>query len=286
MKITSCLSLLSATALFALPAFAQADLIQVGYSFNQGSSLPADRSLIDYYRNVDGYLSGTVAGGTFSTGYTAEPGDYSLTPKWGPGTNPAGTAYAEFAINQVAGFDNTWSDFTIEVHFKFGGNNQTLIGFDTSGNDKFKIMGGASGGTDRLRLFERGGANYYSGTLTQDTWYHVAITYSADTNQMTTYLNGTKFGSTVTIDLDALLGAPDRIILGAHYTDGTGAGTGGIWTSPIDDFRFTNAVLSPDQFLMDGFGDQVMIPEPRVASLLGGIAALGAILYVRARAAR
>lgn len=264
--------MLSAFAVLAPFAAAQSNLVQVGYSFNQGpGALPSSREVVDYYQNVNGSFTGTISNAPFVQGFTPAIGDYAFSSQ--------DTARVNFDVKQVSGFSSNWSDFTLEMHFKFidytGFNN--LITFDkfgSGGTGAAKVI--RDNANSRLR-FVLGGTTLYSGTLNTTDWYHLAITYSASDNLATVYINGNLIGTTNANTL--LQNAPDEIVLAANHS---GSGT---WRAPIDDFRFTNAVLTPEQFLREGFGDQVVIPEGRVAFLLGAIALGGAVMLRKRRKA-
>lgn len=250
-------------------ALAQID--QVGFSFNQGpGNLPADRVVVDYYQNLNGTFAGTISSVPFVNGFTNESGDY--------GFRPIGTTRVYFDVNEVSGFSNSWSDFTIELNFQFNqdiASFSNLITFDDDGSSgQAKVIRDSA--NQRLRIM-LGDTNIFTNNLLEDTWYHLAVTYDASEDVVRAYQDGVLLGG-ISNGSRLLLQDPDRIAIAGNFA------ASGPWTAPIDDFRFTNSILDPSEFLLSGFGSEVVIPEPRYAAALLGLIVL--VVVARRRKAQ
>lgn len=232
--------------LISITAYSSAVLIsaqidQVGYSFNQGpGNLPADRVVVDHFQKLDGNFVGPLSDLSFVEGFSGEPNDHGFLPQNG--------VRAYFAVREVYGLSSFWSDFTIEINFQFNeeiSNFGNLITFDEEGSGHAKVIRDA--GNNRLRIM-LGDTNIFTSILEENKWYHLAITFAANPNEVRVYLDGHLQGQTSSANR-LLKNDPDRIAIGGNFQ------ASGTWIAPVDDFRFTNRILGQDEFLLSGFGE-------------------------------
>ncbi len=226
---------------FALSASAEEAPLRIGYSFNEGSAA-GGAPVTDFYGNRDGTYVGTwnVDGdGThyFREGFSGEPGDTSVV----------------FGGNRVnadlgAALDGSWESFTFEVNL--------FLGEDTgSWSRALHMLGGPSlalrsSNRDQIRF--SGMESSIDVDVPADEWFHVAWVYDDDDGEVRVYINGELRGSGA---LDPALESPGTLVIGTTDVGGSA------WGTPLDDFRFTHAALSPEQFLVDGFGPYLTDPD-------------------------
>jgi len=221
---------------------------------------------------------GTNAGGALPTYSATVPGAIITAGVGGAIVNASNTNSFSFVNSGLPSATNSPSGgvvnvssasfqvttFTAEAFVK----TSSLAGYSTIFNLSNSLgaawMLDTNGVTGQLRLRvdtattanqERG--NTLSPVITDDVWHHVAVTY-----------NGTSF--TVFLDYVAVITGFDPagdVLYDGSSTFNVGAVTGRAYNGLIDEVRFSNTVLSTNDFLR-------AIPEPS-AALLGAISLLG-----------
>jgi hypothetical protein len=211
--------------------------LRIGFSFNEGTQAGSGGVVIDYYGTVNGTFTGTWSGATyFRPGFSGEEGDFSFTS--------AGNRVRVDA-NSVLG--TNWGSFTIESHFTIG----EVAGFRRLVDIHGFQPALEKNGSNQLRT-NLGTSAVVTSALEEGRWYHAAVVFDADAGQVRLYLDGGFVGSqTARPWID-----PVRLVVGA------GDGGGSAWNGLIDNVRFTQAALTPEQFLLAGFGTDLTEPPP------------------------
>ncbi len=224
------------------------DILRIGYSFNEGSTTYAEGDAIDFYGTLNGRFSGTWSPNPpydeeydnfFVPGFSSEEGDYSIFCPQGNRIN--------VDLPEVLG--ETWTSFTLEWHLMMPDDDLSWLRVVTI-DDESAVL--------RLR-----GENRLASSLTEPRldgvtlleageWHHVALIYDHENQRVMMYLNGEpeRAGPVG----DNMPASPLDLNIGARPTGGGG------WTGRIDNFRFTSTVLSPGEFLKEGFGSDLTPP--------------------------
>ncbi len=250
------LCFLGAAALFALgsAATAQEAPLQIGFSFNEGAAAGGD-TLTDYYGNHNGtYVGGWSVDGDashyFTDGFSGETGDYAVF-----------FAGNRATVDLDAALGGAWDSFTFEV-------NLFLTGETANWARALHMLGGPSlvqrrGGLDSLRI--GGAVDDIDVDAPADEWFHVAWVYDAGTDEVRVYIDGEQRGNGA---LDPDMASPGTLVIGATDVGGSP------WGTPLDDVRFTHAALSPEEFLLEGFGPELRAgddPPPAEPSIQVGL---------------
>ena len=110
--------------------------------------------------------------------------------------------------------------------------------------------------------------------LELNTWYTLALSYSASNDTATFYVNGESVGT---------LNLTDKASVATTAGLGVGSGGGsrqGLWDGQMADFKLFNSALTADQ--VAAYGAPVAIPEPATATL--SLLALAGLCARRRRA--
>ncbi len=237
----ACLSLL---LLPCSSAWSDDDPLRIGFSFNEGTQAGSGGVVTDFYNTQNGSFTGTWTGDTyFRPGFSGEEGDFSIT---------SGGNRVRVDINNAFGTD--WGSFTVETHFTIG----EEVGFrrliDLHGHEVLLQKNSAN----RLRTnLIQDPADNQTGVLEGDRWYHAAVVYDTAVEgvEIRFYLDGELWASGPARNPWPTEG-PTRLVIGASDTGGSP------WNGFIDNVRITQAALTPEEFLLDGFGTELNEPPP------------------------
>lgn len=235
------------------PPEAPEDLVRVGYSFNEGSTTFAAGDAIDYYGALDGRFSGTWSPNPpydeeydnfFLPGFSSEEGDYGIFCPQGNRVNSD--------IPEVLG--DEWSSFTVEMHLMMPPDDGRTWLRALAIGDESAFM--RLRDERRLRNSLTNPAIETPGRLVPEPgeWQHIAMTYNAEREIISMYVNGERY-NTQPVNTESMPPNSAPFDIGARPTGGGG------WTGRIDDFRFTNTILAPGDFLREGYGTELTQPS-------------------------
>jgi hypothetical protein len=173
----------------------------------------------------------------------------------------------EYIQSGVAARDFITNSFTIEAITGLASNPwywQPLVGYVADQTFFYWGSGFAMGSAAPPHWhIDNGGpwASYpdYEDILTDGQMHHYAITYDADNHEMSMYLDSVVPIATVSADLSNAVPAGDTgvLLIGSH----TGGSSIEVWNGLIDRIRFSDEVVSPEDF--------ITVPEPATIALLG-----------------
>lgn len=186
-----------------------------------------------------------------------------------------GSAYS-FGGGQVtaAALTSTLSEWTMEAWINFSdGGDSTVLSNDASGWNDDAIIGlnpesGISGvGANQFGISQQsapGGPRdgVGTGTLNDDTWYHVALTASTSGSNMSVYLDGVLIASDTTPNVNFNFGPSDGLFVGAKRSNGSS-----LYGGLIDELAIYDTVLSQSDIAARANFNP--IPEPSSTALLG-----------------
>lgn len=156
----------------------------------------------------------------------------------------------------------------------FGANNAIFGKWTAGGGTSYILRLNTSGG---LTAFLSGGSNVSvssTTTLSTDTWYHVAMTWTSSAvggdDTMRLYINGVQ-DVTTNVFTGPINNSTSDLAIGR----GIGSTSSNIlFNGMIDEARISNVALQPSEFL-------TAVPEP--SSVILGVLGLGGLLALRRR---
>lgn len=178
----------------------------------------------------------------------------------------------EYIESGVGAHDFITNSFTIEAITGLASNPwywQPLVGYVA--DNAFFYWGSWDSSASPHWHIDNGGpwAVYpdYGNILTDGKMHHYAITYDADNHEMSMYLDSVVPIATVFADLSGAVPEGDTgvLLIGSHM----GSDPYEVWNGLIDRIRFSDNVVSPENF--------ITVPEPATICLLG----LGALSLLR-----
>jgi hypothetical protein len=221
-------------------------------------------------------------GGTRSATVAADPvpnPDAGPFTTGTPSANPYSVLNPRLLTETSTPFRMTGTSFTMEGWFQSSSATAQFIVGDrmpgsTSGaNTAFTgwhvLL--AANGTLQFYASTTGGTNAQVNTssltpLNDNAFHHFAAVWNAPGNTMSLYIDGLLKGSTTGLGTSGITyaaGANQFAVGGRHTGSNTTVLDNSLFNGRLDEFRFSSAVLSPEEFL-----NANLVPEPAVAALL------------------
>ncbi len=206
-----------------------------------------DSGLVGYWKYDDG--SGSTAADASTN---ADTGTLTNGPTWTTG-QIGGAVNFDGNNDYVTSAGATGADIRDSISlahwvkfdaFPTSGNHSTFINNDTGGNHLYTFELYNNSGAYFITFVPGGGGNENTSaavSISTGTWYHMAVSYDAQSNDVIFYLNG------------AVVGTADDSVVGG-YAGGTGtlyfgadAGTGSYLDGQMDEVRIYDRALSSDE---------------------------------------